>query len=307
MAIWYRAAVATRSEHDLSRLQGKLAEGIVFIPFSAQDASELREPLGIDKYAYEPKMLLLIREDVIQKSTRKEINKEYFHLINTIKVLVRIAVDPDSFIMKTVSTQKTEKDIKDTFKRNNIYSNAWPKLVDVFEQRKTTFDLFSVATVTDRSEPTYNVMNSVISLESLLLNGDKIESAYKFRVRGAYLLASSARERELMYKFLKLAYEFRSAVVHSNDASRRKLRAKFKSDFGLTIYEVNEELIKINRYILKLYLNDHGILDRLDDIVLTGIGIGGADKYSNRKVFNRVRRREKTFERLKRQNHDKTQ
>ena len=86
--------------------------------------------------------------------------------------------------------------------------------------------------------------------------------------------------------------------MHSNDDLRRKIRRKFKDEYGLSLYEVNKELIKINRHILKLYLNDPDIITKLDEIILAG---GYSDSnYKNQFMTNRVSQRHKTFASLAR-------
>lgn len=285
---WARSIVGTNSKHDLSRLRGNLADGILFLPLSKKDISELRESVGLkdrDDKSYQ--MLLLIREDVYSRSSVSRTKSAYFQLLKQISVFVRISVDPSSFIAKSAKPTDTHTEKSLDYKWNNIYSNSWVKFIEVYDSYKTTFELYSASTVTDRTDIVYNIMNSVISLESTLLHGEKSENAYKFRLRGAYILGGNSDERKLIYKFLKLTYELRSSIVHSNDSSRRKLTLKFKNDYGLNLHGVNSELIKMNRFILKLFVNQPELFSNLDDLVLLG-GVSG-EKYDSSVLKRKIK------------------
>ncbi|MDB5187148.1 MAG: hypothetical protein JWM07_620, partial [Candidatus Saccharibacteria bacterium] len=102
----------------------------------------------------------------------------------------------------------------------------------------------------------------------------------------------------LEYNFLKLSYELRSAIVHSNDTLRRKIHKKLKEEYGFNLYEANAELIKMNRFILKLFLDDPGILAKLDDVILSG-GYDG-EQYKNMHMKQKIKARARTFRNLER-------
>ena len=73
-----------------------------------------------------------------------------------------------------------------------------------------------------------------IALESLLLSdqGDKVQLALQFRLRGAWLLGRDVKTRQDIYRRLRDLYNYRSSAVHSgrldNSATQEKLVAGFQ-------------------------------------------------------------------------------
>lgn len=64
------------------------------------------------------------------------------------------------------------------------------------------------------------LIDYVISLESLLLKGSKQELGYKLALRGAYAIGRNATQRRLYFDLLKGAYDVRSGLVHGGSIKK---------------------------------------------------------------------------------------
>jgi hypothetical protein len=87
---------------------------------------------------------------------------------------------------------------------------------DVHRQRmKVPLERFSVSLAADTPED--KAIDMGIALEALLLSdlGATDQQSLMFRLRGAWLLASSAEERQMLFREFRALYDCRSTAVHT--------------------------------------------------------------------------------------------
>lgn len=267
--ITYSRAVLLRYDAGFNTIQyhGKLADGIYFLPLGAKSKRELDDTLDIPEAGN--KIGIWIDHKLLAHRNNREKNDEYYHLILQLNIFCKIYIAPHCGIIRPSQYKYTavESDIHQN--NANTLSNNWTKFCDAYSKNKLIFRLYGISTV-ENTDYIFNIMNSAVALEGLLLQGEKSENAYKFRIRGAFLLGKTYRTREKYYKILKLAYEMRSAVTHANDKEKTRVRNKIKSDLKMTMKTFNDELIKINRILLQQLINNSHFYDDLDQIVLNG-------------------------------------
>lgn len=102
-----------------------------------------------------------------------------------------------------------------------------------------------------RDDPADALVDFVVALEALLLPGrSETEMGYRFRLHGAYSIASHPSERQGLYDQLKSVYDVRSSLVHggrprepvgqaTNNArtlARRGLLEALESEFPDKVY-----------------------------------------------------------------------
>jgi len=71
------------------------------------------------------------------------------------------------------------------------------------------------------------LIDAWVSLEALLLGGQKGELSYRAAVRLAEFLGTSGDNRKAIYKATKLSYDWRSAIVHGSPSSKKKLARRY--------------------------------------------------------------------------------
>ena len=67
----------------------------------------------------------------------------------------------------------------------------------------------------DRHRPEDRMLDLMIAAEALFLDdGNTSELRYRLSLRAAFFLGQSGREREVIFRFMKLAYDARSSIAH---------------------------------------------------------------------------------------------
>lgn len=106
------------------------------------------------------------------------------------------------------------------------------------------------------------IVDYAIGLEALLLKGDKEqgELSYRFRLRGAMVLAEAGEDRHQAFQDLKDFYNARSTIVHGDSMSKPNLRSL--ADNG------EQMLRKIWKWHLDQGLTHQGAMARIDRRIL---------------------------------------
>ncbi len=268
MTTYYRS-VLLRYDTDFNTTQyhGRLADGIYFLPLGAKTKKNLSEILEVPENGN--KIVIYVDQKLLAHRVNREKNNEYYHLMQQLSTFCKIYVAAHCGIIRPSQYKYTSAEADIRQNDPSILSNSWAKFCEAYDRNKLLFRLFGISTV-DNTDYIFNIMNSTVALEGLLLQGEKAENAYKFRIRGSFLLGKTHRTREKYYNILKLAYEMRSAVAHANNKEKTRIRNKIKSDLKMTMRAFNEELIKINRILLQQLINNPHFYDDLDQIVLKG-------------------------------------
>ena len=104
------------------------------------------------------------------------------------------------------------------------------------------------------------IVDYAIGLEALLLKGDKEqgELSYRFRLRGAMVLAETGEDRHKAFQDLKDFYDARSAIVHGDSVSKLNLLAG----------NGEQMLRKIWKWHLDQGLTRQGAIARIDRRIL---------------------------------------
>lgn len=160
--------------------------------------------------------LILIDQKLLAHRSNRDKNNEYYHLIQKLNVFCKIYIAAHVGIARPSQYKYTAIELEVRKKKISILANHWIKFCEVYDKYKLLFRLFGISTI-DNADYIFNIMNSTIALEGLLLQGEKAENAYKFRIRGAFLLGKTHRARQKYCHMLKLAYEMRSAIAHATD------------------------------------------------------------------------------------------
>lgn len=255
------------ADFNTTQYNGKLADGIYFLPLGAKSKKDLEETLNIPEGGN--KITIWVDHKLLEHRSNREKNDEYYHLMLQLNIFCKVYIAAHCGVIRPSQYKHTS--IESDIRKNDPSTlfNNWVKFCETYNKNKLLFRLFGISTI-ENTDYIFNVMNSTVALEGLLLQGEKSENAYKFRIRGAFLLGKTYRTREKYYKILKLAYEMRSAVTHANDKEKTRVRNKIKSDLKMTMKTFNDELIKINRILLQQLINNPHFYDDLDRIVLNG-------------------------------------
>lgn len=268
MGTWIQTVITTRTDIRLKvdKLTGLLGDGIVILP--VKDVNKLG--LSDDQLSTikQFRVLLLVDRDLVEMGSKTKTKNAYRNLTHQITIFLRIFHHPDLTILRIGDIDSASITSPVFSKKRQISSHWWKLFLEQFEERKMSFRLFSLSISSNLKHPMLNVLYSVIALESILLKGEKQESAYKFRIRGAFLIGRIPERRRKYYQILKYAYELRSAIVHSNEKERVKIRAKIKVELGLNTTEFNRELTKINRMLIKGMIKKPDIFNQLDNLII---------------------------------------
>lgn len=268
MTQYYRSVlVRYDASFNTTQYLGKLTDGIYLLPLGAKNKEDLDEVLSIPQDGN--KIMVWVDDKNLAHRTNREKNTEYYQLMQKLNIFCKIYIAPHCGVIRPSQYKRTSVESVVRLDNQSTLSSYWTKFSDAYNKNKLIFRLFAISTV-DNTDYIFNVMNSTVALEGLLLQGERSENSYKFRVRGAFLLGKTHRTRDRYYRTLKLAYEMRSAVTHANDKEKTRIRNKIKTDLKLTMNTFNEELIKINRVLLQQFINNPKLYDELDRIVLNG-------------------------------------
>ncbi len=102
------------------------------------------------------------------------------------------------------------------------------------------------------------VVDYVESLEDLLVpDSSGGEIGYKFRSRGTLVIGRDEvpKDREVLYKALKDAYDFRSAIVHGEDFSKFLANSTFENKVA--------QIRRYDRFVIRFFFKS-GCLDDVD-------------------------------------------
>jgi len=270
MAEWISAILSVKSERNLSRvLMGGLAEGIVIHRLNSIDEFWINESdrssLGATK------LILSIRKDLLDHPTGARAKREYDNIRFKVVVFLRVFCNPGVYTVKIPNITEATFLYETVNPKPQKYAYWWNTFLQYFEQNTMALRLFDQATYMELGHPMIRIMYTTIALESILLRNEKTELSYKFRIRGAFILGHSEKTRAKYYSMLKLAYDIRSAVVHSNDLERRKLRKRLHLLHGMNATEFNDQLIRIAIMLIKgnvkkpayfLEIDQHMLKDR---------------------------------------------
>lgn len=267
MKTYSRAALVSYDSGAFNTTQylGKISEGVYFLPLGGKSKLELSEHLQL---LSEGRMIMIwVDYSLLSHRPGRERNNEYYHLIQKVNTFCKIYIASHVGIIRPSQYKNTyiEASVENT--KVSMLAPKWQKFSDSYDKYKLLYRLFTVSTI-DNSDYIFNIMNSTIALESILLRGEKTENAYKFRMRGAFLIGRSFESRKKFHQIFKFAYDMRSAIVHANDKEKTRIRDKIKADLNLSMKEFNEELIKLNRILLQQMIETPDIYDDLDIIVL---------------------------------------
>lgn len=268
MTTFYRSAlVRYDSDFHTTQFLGQISDGIYFLPLGDKSMQELSEYIEIPHNGH--KIVIWIDHKLLEHRPNREKNNEFYHLMQKMNIFCKIYIAPHCGVLRPSQYKYSALDTELHSSRKSILAHHWDKFSVMYDKQKLLYRLFGISTI-DTADYIFNVMNSTVALEGLLLQGEKSENAYKFRVRGAFLLGKSQASRTKYYQIFKLAYEMRSAIAHANDKEKTRIRNKIKSELSMTLKVFNEQLIQLNRVLLQQLAENPHVYDDLDGIVLKG-------------------------------------
>lgn len=268
MAQWVSTVISVKSEQNLSKeMVGVISDGIVIHRLDDVDRFWIKEE---DRRALRPtKLVLSIRLDLIEGRTKRITKNAYATLLFRVLAFLRIFVHPGIFHIRVDMIDSFTFEYDKIPTKKQAWSRWWDAYLEYSVENAMALRLFDISTHKDLYHPMIKVMYSTIALESVLLKGEKSESSYKFRMRGAFLLGKEdTKKRREYYEILKYAYEIRSAVAHSNDKQRRLLRKKVKDYLKLDMKKFNDRLVKASENLIKESIMNAKILDEVDEHIL---------------------------------------
>jgi len=211
--------------------------------------------------------MIWVDQMLLDHRPNREKNNEYYHLMQKLNIFCKIYIAPHCAVLRPSQYKYTALETELYPTKKSILAHHWDKFSLIYDKQKLLYRLFAISTI-ESSDYIFNVMNSTVALEGLLLQGEKSENSYKFRIRGAFLLGKSQTSRSKYYQIFKLAYEMRSAIAHANDKEKTRVRNKIKSDLNMSLKVFNEQLIQLNRVLLQQLAENPHVYDDLDEIVL---------------------------------------
>lgn len=268
MTLFSRSALI-RYDSDFHSTQfiGEISDGIHFLPLGDKSMNELSEHIDIPSKGN--RIVIWVDHKLLEHRPNREKNNEYFQLMQKLNIFCKIYIAPHCAVLRPSQYKYTSTETELHSTKKSILAHHWEKFSLMYEKQKLLYRLYAISTI-EAADYIFNVMNSTVALEGLLLQGEKSENAYKFRIRGAFLLGKSQASRTKYYQIFRLAYEMRSAIAHANDKEKTRVRNKIKTDLKMSLKEFNEQLIQLNRALLQQLANNPHVYDDLDQIVLKG-------------------------------------
>lgn len=264
---FYSRAVMVKYDGDFhtSQFLGKITDGIYFFSLGDKSHQDLIKHINIPEDGR--KIMVWVDYKLLSHRPNREKNNEYYHLIQKVNTFSKIYIAPHVGISRPSQYKYSaiEEDI--TNSKTSMLASKWKNFSESYDANKLLYRLFATSTI-ENSDYIFNIMNSTVALEGILLRGEKAENAYKFRIRGAFLIGRAYDSRKKYYQIFKLAYEMRSSIAHANDKEKTRIRNKIKSDLNMSMKEFNEELIKLNRVLLQQMIDDPSAFNDLDSVVL---------------------------------------
>lgn len=139
---------------------------------------------------------------------------------------------------------------------------VWGKYGKVYEKYRLTFDWYN-RSLESSLPPRESILYLVIALEGVLLKDLFQELSYRFSLRGAYAVGNDEKERRKIFDLLKLAYQYRNAVVHNSEKSFLEVIKKIDSTS-----DFHENLTTYTENLLKRLILDENILDNIESKIL---------------------------------------
>lgn len=265
MSSYARAVLSSTDDYlNTTQFLGKLDEGIHLCALGQQSSGELQK---LFEFPPEGNRILIFTDKNIYATPASGKSHNYYHYVLKLSIFCKIYLGPNVHISRSRNPKPSIVDTELRTDKTHPFASHWKKFCIAYDRSPLLFRLYGMSTI-ENSDLIYNVMNSSIALEGLLLQGDKQENAYKFRIRGAFLLSSTPSGRKKYYEILRHAYNLRSSIVHANDKEKRKIRTAISTELGMNMHRFNEKLVSINRILLKRHIDDPGYFEDLDSMIL---------------------------------------
>lgn len=270
MTLWVNSVITIRGNADVSkkRLLGKIVDGIIINTQVSPKSIKSTYKTALRYPVKEPLAVLSIRRDLIDAASYNATARKYRDLTEEVVLFLKIFVNIQIVVEKIPNVKAASLEI-DLDANTQSYATYWENYRKLYEQRTMALQLFSVSSTSSLPHGMLGILYSVISLEAILLYGERQENAYKFRLRGAYLLGKDSASRERHYRILQLAYNLRGDIVHSDDKDRRRLKGTIKREFDMSMAEYNALLVRMNQTLLKKLIMSPDIFDDIDEIILS--------------------------------------
>lgn len=122
----------------------------------------------------------------------------------------------------------------------------------------------------ERANREDELIDMMISLESIFLTGESGELGYRVAIRVAGLLGNTSKERQEIFAFISRAYKERNNIVHGRKAPE-KVKVKGRAViFNAFVSNVRDYLRRSIREVLHLGLYGNSLITELERRILVG-------------------------------------
>ncbi|SMH50842.1 HEPN domain-containing protein [Mesorhizobium australicum] len=135
----------------------------------------------------------------------------------------------------------------------DVLMSAWQNWISYDEKRKEKLHvpLERIMLSAAETHVVDKLIDLSIALESMLLDGEQGELAYKIAVRGAWLISRNPSERIENYKLIKKLYGMRSKAVHTGNLAKESGRQNgtlLDAELGIEIArDVAKKILSIGK------------------------------------------------------------
>ena len=220
---------------------------IRFIDEATENKSLKDNGLNYLKY----KTVLIYKHNFNPKNTDEMF--AYIPIIEKIIIFLKLYLSNDIYYEKYFRFEELNKESESFKELENSKVEDAPELRELWKKYQNSYTIHHLSlnwysrSLDPYIPPKESILFLTLSLEGILLSGLQSELSYRFALRGAFVIGNTKEERNKYFQLLDMAYKYRSAVVHNNEAQLKKVVRQIgsSSKFHQQLLNYTEEILKL--------------------------------------------------------------